>query len=76
MISAYDKDDIIATDQVPNGITVTAAYSTKSYLFSIAPTNSKTSFRKKSTYDNMPSHIAQPVINLFIDYTWETLHHP
>ncbi len=26
MILAYDKDGIIMTDRVPNGITITAAY--------------------------------------------------
>ncbi len=27
-------------------------------------------------HNNAHPHIARPVVNLFIDYTWKTLHHP
>ncbi len=49
MIFVYGKDCIIATDQVPNGITVTAVCDQK-FTLSIAPANSKTSAQKNQQW--------------------------
>ncbi len=81
MILGYGKDNIIATDQVPNGITMTAAYYQKFTYSVLCPQIQKLRPRKIDSgmsilHNDARPHAAQPVFNLFIDYAWETLRNP
>ncbi len=56
-------------------------HTTKRHLFSIAPINLKILAQKVENgvsifHDYARPNIAQPVVDLFIDYAWETLRHP
>ncbi len=81
MIFAYDKDGIIVTDQVPKSNTTTAAYYQKFICSVLLPQIQKLGAKKIDggvliLHDIAEPHVAQPVVNLFIDYTWEALRHP
>ncbi len=80
MIFAYDKDGIIATDQVPNGITATATHDQKFIRSVLRPQIWKLQPKKTDSGVSIPhnahQHVAQPVVDLFIDYTRETFCHP
>ncbi len=72
MIFAYDKDGITATEWVPNDVTVTAAYNQKFIRSALHPQNWKLLSEKIDRgelilHDNVHPHVAQPVVNLFID---------
>ncbi len=81
MIFAYDKDDIIATVVMLNDITVTATYYRKFIRSVLCPEIWKLQPEKTDSgapilHDNGRLHVAQPVVDLFVDYAWVTLRHP
>ncbi len=77
----YDKHSIIVTAQVPNGISATAAYYQK-FIHSVFYPQirklfpEKTDFGVSILHNNAHPHVVRPVVDLFIDYTRETLRHP
>ncbi len=80
VIFVYDKDGIIVTNQVLNGITMIAAYYQKFIHSVLGPQTLK--FRAEKTdinvwplRNNVHPHVAQPAVGLFTDYSWETLCH-
>ncbi len=68
MIFVHDKDGIIAADQVPNGVLLTAAYYQK-FIFSVLrPQSSKLRPEKingsvSTLHDNVHLRVTQPVID-------------
>ncbi len=67
-------------DRVLNGITVTAAYYQRFIHSELNLQIQKLRHGKINSnmsilYDNARLHVAQPIIDLFIDYAWETLRH-
>ncbi len=79
-IFVYDKDGIIVTDQVPNSITVTAVYYQK-FICSVLHLQiwklaQKIDSSVSILHNNGRPHVAQKIVNLFINYMRKTLHHP
>jgi hypothetical protein len=81
MIMAYDKNGVTATDRVPPGSTVTAAYNRKFLQRCFASKDSPKSSAMFAAgvlilHDNARPHTSGAVSEILGKYRWQVLPHP